>query len=544
MMKLSLEGLRDSKIWEEAGIKLPKFDIFTVRERTAKAPKWVHFGAGNIFRGFIAGISQNMIEMGKEETGVIGVELFDYEIIDKVYYPYDNLVLAVAIASDGTFDKRVIASITESLKGDPRSSDWERLKGIFRSPSLQLASLTITEKGYNLEDQEGKIYPQVLEDMNGGPSLPKTAMGKVTSLLYERFKVGKLPMALLSLDNFSRNGDKLLSSVERMAEEWVKRGFVEEAFLDYIHREVSFPWSMIDKIVPRPSETIKRHLEELGLTGMNIYVTEKKTFIAPFVNMERAQYLVIEDSFPNGRPSFEGADRNLFLTDRRTVELSERMKVTVCLNPLHTSLAVFGCLLGYKTIAEEMRDPLLIKLVRGVGDEGMRVVMSPGIIDPKEFLNEVITERLPNPYMPDTPQRIATDTSQKVPIRFGETIKAYYERPDLDPKDLKYIPLVIAGWCRYLMGIDDRGEEMELSPDPLLDALRGYLSEVRFGDPDSVSDALRPILSSPQLFRVNLYEVSLGEKVERYFRKMLIGPGAVRKTLEELIGGDEYEDGF
>lgn len=535
-MRLSRESVKDTKAWERIGVKPPSFDIEKVREKTIAQPKWVHFGAGNIFRGFVAAVLQNLLERGVEDTGIIAVELFDQEIVDRIYYPYDNLTLAVTIKPDGNFEKRIVASVVEALKGDPTRGDWERVREIFRRPSLQLATLTITEKGYNLEDQAGNLFPQVKEDMERGPSSPQSTMAKVASLLYERFKAGGYPVALLSLDNFSRNGEKLYSSVRRISEEWVKRGHVEREFLDYLDRVISFPWSMIDKIVPGPSETIKKHLEELGIEGMEIVWTSKKTHIAPFVNMEWAQYLVIEDSFPNGRPKLEGADRNVFLTDRETVEKSERMKVTTCLNPLHTALAVFGCLLGYKTIAEEMKDPALRKLVEGVGEEGIKVVVDPGIIKPRDFLNEVINVRLPNPYLPDTPQRIATDTSQKVPIRFGETIKSYHERPDLDPRDLKFIPLVIAGWCRYLMGVDDEGKEMTLSPDPLLENLRTHVSKVRFGEPDSVDDHLRPILSSPQLFRVNLYEVGLADKVIEYFKMMVKGPGAVRRTLEEIVG--------
>ena len=99
------------------------------------------------------------------------------------------------------------------------------------------------------------------------------------------------------------------------------------------------------------------------------------------------------------------------------------MKVTTCLNPLHTALAVYGCLLGYTLIADEMKDPDLKRLVERIGyTEGLPVVTDPGIIRPEAFLKEVLEQRLPNPFMPDTPQRIACDTSQKVPIRFGETV--------------------------------------------------------------------------------------------------------------------------
>jgi fructuronate reductase len=207
------------------------------------------------------------------------------------------------------------------------------------------------------------------------------------------------------------------------------------------------------------------------------------------------------------------------------------------LNPLHTSLAILGCLLGFNLIADEMKDSALKKLVEKIGyEEGMPVVVNPGIINPEDFIKEVVEVRLPNPYIPDTPQRIASDTSQKVGIRFGETIKAYSEREDLDAKELKYIPLVIAGWCRYLMGLDDNGNVMELSPDPLLDELRKYVSNVKLNTKESVGDALKPILINEEIFGVNLYDIGLGEKIEGYFNEMISGVGAVRTTLEKYLG--------
>lgn len=92
--------------------------------------------------------------------------------------------------------------------------------------------------------------------------------------------------------------------------------------------------------------------------------------------------------------------------------------------------------------------------------EGLPVVVDPGILDPKEFIDTVLNVRIPNPFMPDTPQRIATDTSQKLAIRFGETVKNYLASKDKDIKNLKLIPLVFAGWLRYLMAVDDNGENL------------------------------------------------------------------------------------
>jgi large-conductance mechanosensitive channel len=114
------------------------------------------------------------------------------------------------------------------------------------------------------------------------------------------------------------------------------------------------------------------------------------------------------------------------------------MKVCTCLNPLHTALAIYGCMLGYTLISEEMKDAQLRRMIDEIGyREGLPVVVNPGVLDPRVFIDTVVNVRLPNVFMPDSPQRIATDTSQKLAIRFGETIKAYQKRPDLNVADLK-----------------------------------------------------------------------------------------------------------
>ncbi|NSW89439.1 MAG: mannitol dehydrogenase family protein [Firmicutes bacterium] len=537
MVGLNKENLKDKKLFEKAGVKVPNFDVDTMISNTAENPIWVHFGAGNIFRGFIAVLQQELLESGQSEKGIIAVETYDFEIIDKIYIPYDNLGLLVILYPDGSFSKKIVASISEALVGDPsREKDWERLKEIFSKPSLQMASFTITEKGYNIRKLSGDLLPEVEKDLEEGPEKPANVMSKVASLAYTRFKSGELPIAFVSMDNCAENGKRLYESVIFIANAWAEKGLVEREFIYYLSNpgKVSFPWTMIDKITPRPSEEIKKMLDDAGINGMDIVKTNKNTFIAPFVNAEGPQYLVVEDSFPNGRPSLEKS--GVIFTDRQTVDRVEKMKVGTCLNPLHTALAIFGCLLGYETIAREMQDDLLRKLVEKVGlEEGMPVVVNPGVIDPVAFAKEVIEVRLPNPYIPDTPQRIATDTSQKLKIRFGQTIRLYRERPDLDPAGLKYIPLVIAAWCRYLMGIDDSGNEMSLSPDPMLDTLKPYLAGINLGDTESVGDKLRPILSNSELFGLDLYEVGLGEKIENYFREMVSGRNAVRETLKKYL---------
>lgn len=528
--------------WIQKGYELPSYDRDSIRKETMDNPTWIHFGAGNIFRGFPAAGLNSMLNEGSYDRGVIVSEGFDYEIIEKAYRPYDDLSLLVVLKSDGNIEKKVIGSVVESIAADTTlKNEWERLKEIFRKPSLQMVSFTITEKGYSLVDSAGVYLGIVLDDFKAGYNRPTHLMGKITALLHERYlgsnsQPSKLPISMVSMDNCSHNGDKLFEAVEVYAKNWVNNGFIDEGFLGYIRdtNKVAFPWSMIDKITPRPDDKIKFLLEEDGFEDTELIITSKNTYTAPFVNAEETEYLIIEDAFPNGRPPFEKA--GFLFTDRETVDKVEKMKVCTCLNPLHTALAIFGCLLSYTTIWEEMRDPDLVRLVNRIGyDEGMPVVVNPGVIDPIDFIKAVLEIRLPNPFMPDAPQRIATDTSQKIPIRYGETIKSYRDSGTLKVSDLTFIPLTIAGWCRYLMGIDDEGNPFTPSPDPLLDELMDYVKDVRLGDTNADTSILRPILSNDKIFAVNLYDVGLGEKIEGMFRELTAGKGAVRDTLRKYL---------
>ena len=525
-MKLTdiLCGQFNAAEWEQKGYELPKFDIKAVREKTAKEPTWVHFGGGNIFRAFPAAILNDALNTGKYDRGVIVAETFDFEVIDKAYAPYDNLSLYVALRSDGNIEKKVIASVTEALKADPQFADWQRLVEIFRNPSLQMISFTITEKGYTYNEA----------DLERGFNA-QFAMGKVAALLYERFQAGQLPLTVQSMDNCSHNGDKVRSGVFAYAERWQKDGLVPQAFIDYLRDEtkITFPWSMIDKITPRPHQKVKELLEADGFEDNNYIETERHTFTAPFVNAEEVQYLVIEDNYTNGRPPLDlgGA----LYTTRETVDKVETMKVTTCLNPLHTAMSIYGCMLDYTLISAEMADDDLRAFIQKIGYmEAMPVVTDPGVLNPYEFIGAVINRRLPNPFMPDAPQRIAMDTSQKLPIRFGETIKKYIAR-GLDKSNLVLIPLTLAGYARYLKGLKDDLTPFEPSPDPMLAELQQIVAPLEIGKADQDWSPLRQLYSRKDVFGLDLYEAGLGEQIEGYVKELYAGAGAVRKTLHKYV---------
>ena len=498
MVAVTLEGLKDKEGFKKAGVTLPAFDVAKVQEYSKDNPVWIHAGPGNIFRGFVASLQQTLLNEGLQQSGIQTVSFHGADLIDKIYKPHDSLTMEVTLLPDKSVELKVIGSVVAGYEvSGKRPDDCKTIREMFCKKSLQLFSYTITEKGYALKGIDGNYLPIVEEDFVNGPAKCHHAMSITAALLWERYQNGAYPIAVVSMDNCSHNGDKVKDAVLTIAKVWQEKGFVNKGFIDYLtdSSKVSFPWTMIDKITPRPDPEIVALLKDRGIIDMDPIKTERGTFIAPFVNAEKPQYLIVEDAFPNGRPPLEKA--GVLFTDKQGVDLCERMKVTTCLNPLHTALAVYGCVLGYERISAEMDDADLVKLIKTLGyDEGLKVVDDPKIL--------------------------------------SETLKNYAKK-GLDTGNLVALPLAIAGWVRYLLAIDDNGKEFELSDDPLIPELKKILLGIRFGDPSSVGDKLKPLLSNASIFGVDLYSIGLGSKIEAMVAEMIQGPGAVRKTLQMYL---------
>lgn len=507
-MKLALNNLSHFP----AQYQLPKFDVAAVKENTIKNPTWLHVGAGNIFRIMIGGIQQNLLDEGLSNSGIIAYEAFDEEVVPLSFEPYDNLTMGVTLHANGAVNKRVIASIVDAF-----GCNANRLSEIISAPSMQMISFTITENGYKVENDK------ICES----PKNAVTAIEQVAAGLYHRFLAGvKTPIAIVSLDNFAENGTMLQKAMVTIAEKW--ETVCGARFVEYVSA-MSYPWTMIDKITPRPSEAVAQLLEKDGYEDAQIHATKKNTYVASFVNAESSEYLVLEDAFPNGRPPFEKS--GVYMTSKETVQKMDQMKVCACLNPLHTILGVAGPLLKLPTIAACMDDARLVKLLRQSAMEALPTVEHPGILSPADFLEDVLTARFPNPYIPDTPERIACDTSQKIPVRFGVAMKVRKQK-DMQITSLEAMPMFAALWLRYRMGLCDDGSAMQLSPDPLCPKSLDVLSVKNFGEKVDIA----PILEDASIFGLNLYEVGLGQKVEELFYKLSASAGAVSDTLSAMYG--------
>lgn len=258
-MELSLKSIQNKENW--AGYHLPEYDPVKIAENTAQRPQWMHFGSGNIFRIFPAVICQRLIERGDMDTGIVCCEGYDDEIITKCFRPYDNLTIGVTLNPDGKLDKEIVASMADSLT---MLYDKEQVEGVMKEPSLQMVSFTITEKGYSLRNAEHELVPAVLADMEAGPKDCKTFMAQLTAMCIERGRSCGKPLSLVSMDNCSHNGEKLQAAVMEIAKAWLDKEKISQDDYEYLEKQIAFPWSMIDKITPRPHPVVEEQLLEIG----------------------------------------------------------------------------------------------------------------------------------------------------------------------------------------------------------------------------------------------------------------------------------------
>lgn len=252
-MKVTRQSIQNKQSWP--GYHVPDYDAGAIAQATKKQPQWLHFGPGNIFRIFPAVLCQRLIEAGRMSTGILCCESYDEQVVTRCLQPNENLTVAVTMHADGSFDKEIVASIADSLL---LSRDEDELQRIFEAPSLQMVSFTITEKGYAMS-------PAVRRDAENPPKESQTLLGKLTRLCVHRGRTCGRPLALVSMDNCSRNGEKLQSAVLKVLRAWREKGFITEQDEAYVSEKISFPWTMIDKITPRPSEAVREALEQDGL---------------------------------------------------------------------------------------------------------------------------------------------------------------------------------------------------------------------------------------------------------------------------------------
>ena len=412
----------------------------------------VHLGIGAFHRAHQAMYNDDALAHAGGRWGICGVSLRSPDVRNRMA-PQDGLYTSIEKSPEGV-RRRIVGSVREVLfNGDERQRVRQRLA----SPDTRIVSLTVTEKGYCHEPSTGRLnvdHPDIVHDLQGRHA-PRSVVGLLVEALAERRRTHGMPLTLLCCDNLTQNGALVCGLVVSFA------NLRDPSLADWIGREIAFPSTMVDRIVPATTDgDIAENDRALGVQDA-----------APVVHEPFTQW-VIEDRFAAGRPGWDLAGA-LFVPE---VDAYEAMKLRL-LNATHSAFAYLGFLAGYEFVYEVAAQPDFVAYMRRfTADEVTPSLMQPAGVDLAAY-REALVCRFANPALPHRTQQIAMDGSQKLPQRILATIRENLAAN----RAIELATLAVAGWMRYVYGEDERGTRIEIS-DPLAPKFAS-LAFAHHGDP-------------------------------------------------------------
>ncbi|MGD8166604.1 mannitol dehydrogenase family protein [Herbiconiux sp. P16] len=471
--------------------------------RSAVTPGIVHFGVGAFHRSHEAMFVDRVLGHGASDWGIVGVGTLpgDRAMRDALG-AQDGLYTLVTTDPDGVAEVRVIGSIVDYLYA-PEQPD--AVLAALRDPRTRIASLTITEGGYGINDATGAFEPRdaaTLADLDAlpGGAAPTSALGFLVVGLRERRDSGATPFTVMSCDNIQGNGHVARAAVLAFAAR------LDQELSDWIAAEVSFPNSMVDRITPATTQAgLERVSREFGVDDRWPVLSES------FVQW------VLEDDFTAGRPDF-GAVGVQVVAD---VEPYEVMKLRL-LNASHQAMSYLGLLAGAEYVHEVTRDPLFADFLLGYMNEEARPTLAPVPgVDLDDYTAELM-RRFSSEAIRDTLMRQIVDGSERIPKFLLPVVREQVRTGGPIERSV----LVLAAWSRFIEGRADNGGILE-PVDKRLDELRTAVA----GEADAPGSFLeyRPVFG----------DLGADPRLRTAFvaaRASLAALGA-RATLEALIAG-------
>ncbi len=447
-------------------------------DRSRVTPGIVHIGIGAFHRAHMAAYIDDIL--GSDPSwGIIGASLRRPDTRDALE-PQDFLY-TLAIRSDAGTSTRVIGSVLDVLDANTQRDELIRA---MTDAQIRIVSLTVTEKGYCHDPATGSLdesHPDIVRDL-AHPETPVSAPGLIVRALELRKAAGIPSFTVLCCDNLPANGETARRITTQFA------ALQSKKLADFIERDVAFPSTMVDRIVPATTESDRRAVfEATGLWDAWPIVAE------PFTQW------VIEDEFPLGRPMLESAGVQ-FVTDVRPFE---NMKLRM-LNGSHSTIAYLGYLAGYEFVNQAIAEPAFRALIHDLMTEEVMDTLPPGIGDLAAY-RDALLDRFANPALQHRTWQIAMDGSQKLPQRLLETIR------DRLAGNLPVTrsALGVAAWMRYVTGRGEHGGEIDVK-DPFASQLRA-IADKAGNDPDRLVDGMLRVkeifgndLAADQSFRAEL----------------------------------------
>ena len=476
-----------------ARVQQPRYDRQQLRSRI------VHFGFGAFHRAHQALLTNRVLNEKGGDWGICEISLFSGDVLMSQLRAQDHLFTVLEKGAEGN-QAIVVGAVHECLnaKLDSLAAIIEK----FCEPQVAIVSLTITEKGYCIDPATGKLdmhNTRILHDLEN-PTEPHSAPGILVEALHRRRERGLPPFTVLSCDNIPDNGHVVKNAVLGMAQ---KRSAELAGWID---AHVSFPGTMVDRIVPAATETSLAEItQELGVEDPCAISCE------PFIQW------VVEDNFVAGRPEWEAAGVQMV----KDVLPWEQMKLRM-LNGSHSFLAYLGYLAGYAHINECMEDTSFREAARRVMLNEQAPTLRITDVDLTAYADSLI-DRFANPALQHRTWQIAMDGSQKLPQRMLDGIRVHLERKSAWP----LLALGVAGWIRYVSGTDERGDAIDVR-DPLSDKIQSIVKA------SSEAERVNALLTLSEVFGQDLPHNSVFVNAVNEAYQRLTRYGARQAVIETL----------
>ncbi|MBA7845172.1 mannitol dehydrogenase family protein [Klebsiella sp. RHBSTW-00484] len=419
-------------------ITTARYDAATSYPRTALQADIVHIGFGAFHRGHQAVYSDLTNQVSEKPWGIFEINLFGTKDLVNALNNQDGL-FSVLETSSSANTSRLVRSVIGGLH-TPDSGIEAALEKLLE-PQVKIVSLTITEKGYCIDPQTRTLdfaNPLIIKDLDN-PQRPASAIALIVCALQRRKDLGLSPFSVLSCDNIPDNGHLTRNAVIGFATR------LDSELGEWIEENVTFPGTMVDRIVPAMTEPQFMMLQE------------KIGYADPCgIVCEDFRQWVIEDNFVSGRPDWDKAGA-MFVADVRPYE---EMKLRM-LNGSHSFLAYNGSLAGYEFIYQCMEDPQFRAATRFLMINEQAQTLDPQLNIPLENYADLLLERFSNRNVKHRTAQIAMDGSQKLPQR-ALTPWIILHQQNKNPRALS---ILVAGWLHYV--IKNIGDKQNIS-DPLL----------------------------------------------------------------------------
>ncbi|WP_261821941.1 mannitol dehydrogenase family protein [Pragia fontium] len=421
-------------------------------QRSELKSRIVHLGFGAFHRAHQALLTNRVLQQIGGDWGICEISLFGGESLIASLREQDHLYSVLEKGAESN-QALIIGSVAESLH--PALDGIERILEKIAEPQVAIVSMTITEKGYCVLPGGGGLdlnHSLIKADLSH-PQQPKSAIGVIVEALRRRRERGLAPFTVLSCDNIPENGHIVKQAVLGLAQQ------SDPPLADWIKQHVPFPSTMVDRIVPAITDETLAEIElALGVSDPCGIACE------PFIQW------VVEDNFAAGRPQWEAVGAELV----SNVVPYEEMKLRM-LNGSHSFLAYLGYLAGYQHINDCMTDEAYRTAAHRLMLQEQAPTLSLQGVDLAGYADRLI-ERYSNPSLKHRTWQIAMDGTQKLPQRMLDSVRWHL----VNGSGFDCLALGIAGWMRYVGGIDDSGASIDVR-DPMVERLQQVCQSTQDG---------------------------------------------------------------